>query len=138
MSNVLQPFPDVEEYLRNALLDRFAAEPPEGNIIADVVGNLASEMPDNTVFLERIGGARTRLNDYPLVDIEVFRSGRSRAKALIESIDAFLLGYPHRVSVGTGTVIIDFVLCTRTPVRLPWDDSNISRFGATYSLSVRR
>lgn len=138
MTNQFPPFPDAEEYMRAALLERFGgASTPAEQRIADVVGSLPGEIEDGLVYVERIGGTRARLNDYPLVDVEVFATTRDRAKDLIESIDAFLLGYPHSVKVGTQTVIIDLVFCTRTPVRLAWDDSN-SRFGATYSLSVRR
>lgn len=138
MSNDLKPFPDIEAVLRAALLERFGtAVTPEDQRIADVVTRLPGVVEDGLVYVERIGGTRGRLNDWPTVDIEVFAPTRAKAKWLIESIDAFLLGYPHSVKVGTETVILDLVYPTRTPVGLPWDDS-VTRFGATYSLSVRR
>jgi len=139
MTYDLPAFPDIEEVLRNALLTRFGGgDEPPGSHIDNVVGSLPGDIGGETiVYVERIGGTRTRLNDYPMVDVEVFAPSRGLAKDVIESIDAFLLGYPHAVDVGVDRVIIDFVLNTRTPVRLFWDDSN-SRFGATYSMSVRR
>lgn len=84
-------------------------------------------------------GGRTKLNDYPMVDIEVLAKTYDEAEALIESIDSDLLSYPVRMTTPTGVVVIDHVEQTRAPIEVPYfGDDSIWRFGATYQFSLRR
>lgn len=89
-------------------------------------------------------GGRTKLNDYPMVDIEVLAKTYDEAEALIESIDSDLLGYPLRITVPTdvtpsGVVVIDHVEQTRAPIPIDFfGDDSIWRFAATYQFSLRR
>jgi cephalosporin hydroxylase len=55
-----------------------------------------------------------------------------------EAFWAYLVGYLRSVKVGERLVVLDEVVETRPPVELPWDDSPIRRFAATYQISVRR
>lgn len=136
MVNILAPFPDTEEALALLIEQwRDADSLPALEVGGDLPVDLAS---GSYVFLERIGGSRTRLNDYPTVDVEVFAPGRAAARSLSESIDALILGYPHGVTVGSEKVVIDAAASLRTPTLLPWEDSRVKRYGATYQLSVRR
>lgn len=137
MPNDFQPFPSIEEVVRELLLRELDDAFTDGTQIGvEYPADLASRLPYAAI--ERIGGPRTRLNDYPLLDVEVFASSRTQAESLSERIDALLLGYPHSVMVGTRHVAIDSVTPLTTPRRIPWDDANVRRFGATYQFSVRR
>lgn len=84
-------------------------------------------------------GGRTKLNDYPVVDIEVLGSSYTQVEALIESMDTALLGYPLSIATPTGVVVLDYVEQNRAPVEIPFfGDTSVVRFQATYQLSLRR
>jgi hypothetical protein len=133
MSQTLRPYPDMTDVIFN-LVGRdmpgtFQAMVTSLNDVAENLPLLRSEV---------VGGSGGRLNRVSVVDSEVFASTYAEAKSLSESLSAYLLGYPRSVLVGDRVAVVDMVVETRPPVELPWDDSNIRRFAATHSISVRR
>ena len=133
MSQTLRPYDDLTDVL-------FALAARD---FQDVYGGFGTEMNDvetNLMYFraEIIGGSGGRLNRTSLVDIEHFADRYSTAKMQAEAFSAYLLGYPRSVKVGERLVVLDEVVETRPPVELPWDDSPIRRFAATYQISVRR
>lgn len=94
--------------------------------------SLAERMP--FAWIRRTGGSDLFLTDYPVVDIDIFGRTRRDAYDLAESIRVRLLATP----VLAGGVVIDTATTRTSPTRLPWDNENVRRWGATYELSVRR
>lgn len=127
----LKPFADIELAIM-ALLDRDVPE------IASKSGtSWPSPFTYPCVRVERLPGRRTRLNDYPWVDIEVLDEG-AKGKLVLEAIDTALASYPGGVAVGTGFVKLELVDVPTPPRRLPWSDDRVRRYAATYQLRARR
>lgn len=131
-------FPDIEAAVLDWLKAEFAILADEAGEVdthvgADMPGvSLESRLP--FVWARRTGGADRFFSDYPVVDIDVFGSTRRAAYDLSESIRAKLLAAP----VLAGGVVIDTATTRTSPIRLPWDNEKVRRWGATYELSARR
>jgi hypothetical protein len=133
----LQPFPDAEEAVRAILLRDLADVLTSPEQVG--VDWPADNAPLPFVRVEKTSlGSRLRLNDYPVLDIEVLDVGRAAAKSLIERIDTLLLDYPHSVVISSGLAVLDTVTVPVAPASRPWDSPNVRRFAGTYQLSVRR
>lgn len=130
MSDNLKPFPDIHLTLFKLFEDKLGLDP-------DQMGLLYPESPTQFVRAAKIGGAREKLRDYPLVDVEAVAGTYAEASELIESIDSLLLGYPQSVTTPSGVVVLDSAFVTRSPTELPWDGPG-RRLAATYSLVLRR
>lgn len=132
MSNVYTRFGNIEDILRTLLVDHFA------ELEADDVGSVFPENETGPfVRIEKLGGVRTRLNDYPSVDIEVVAPTYAQAESLSESISMLLLGYPHSIATPSGVAVLDSVDETRSFAETPYPDSSYRRLSATYDLSLR-
>ena len=134
----LTPFADAEEAVRALLLreldDVLTSTKQVG---VDFPPDSAPVLP--FVRVEKAAlGRRERLNDYPVLDIEVLAEKRSVAKALIERIDTLMLDYPHAVVISSGLAVLDLVTVPVAPASRPWDSPSVRRFAGTYQLSVRR
>lgn len=133
-------WPNIEISLMHWAVAKFPTEFPGGYN----GGHVGLDFPDPVVdyFFKPWRwptGGRTKLNDYPVVDIEVLGHDYDGTEALIESIDTELLKYPVRIATPTGVVVLDHVGQTRAPTRIEYfGDSSVVRFGATYQLSLRR
>ena len=96
------------------------------------------ETPDNLqevlpfVRVQRIGGNRDRLNDFPTVAVDVFADSYSVAEALAEDVDQWLTGPPPPLTE------LDRAIHDVAPRRLPWGDERIFRFQAQYTIVARR
>lgn len=128
--STLKPFPDIHKTLFIALAELTGMDAAE-------FGTTYPEEPTTFVRVDKIGGAREKLRDYPLVDVEAVAPTWAQASALIESIDAWFTSYPHSIATPSGVVVLDSVLVTRSPVEIPWDGPG-RRLAATYSLTLRR
>ena len=126
----LKPFPDIHKTLFIALAEFTELDPEQ-------FGNSYPDTPTTFVRVDKIGGGREKLRDYPLVDIEAVAPTYDLASALIESIDAWFTSYPHSIATPSGVVVLDSVFVTRSPTELPWDGPG-RRLAATYSLVIRR
>ena len=131
----LSPFPDVEVVLMDGLEARFV-ELEAGDVGTVTPSNLATRLGQGRYFVRvgRVTGLDDRINDYPVVDVDVFGRTRSSARTLAEGIRAWLLGYPLYV----GTVTLDRVRTETAPFRAPWKDETVWRFLATYQITTRR
>lgn len=131
-------FPDVEAALLDWLKATFAElGDPAGeldfHVGAEMPGpGLAERLP--FVWARRVGGASTRLADYPVVEVDTFGHARQQTYDLAQSIHVALSAAP----VLAGGVVIDTIETRVAPVRRPWDNPNVRRWAATYELSVRR
>jgi hypothetical protein len=132
-----QPYPDIEDAIRGILLRDFASDLPSAPHVG--VDWPASDAVLPFVRVEKVAPSRrTRLNDYPSVDIEVLAATRGGAKTLIERIDAHLLDYPQTVTITSGRVVLDMVTVPIPPRAMDWDSPNVRRYAGTYQFSVRR
>jgi hypothetical protein len=127
---ILKPFPDIHRVLFIALADHTELDTAQ-------FGTTYPENPTTFVRVDKLGGGREKLRDYPLVDVEAVAPSYAQASALIESIDAWFTSYPHSIATPTGVVVLDSVIVTRSPVEIPWDGPG-RRLAATYSLTLRR
>lgn len=119
-------FPDVVRLLVSALETvhdpaRTGPETPE---------NLQELLP--FVRVQRIGGSRDRLNDFPTVSVDVFAGSYSVAEALADDVDQWLTGPPPPLPE------LDRATHDVAPRRLPWGDERIFRFQAQYTITARR
>jgi len=80
-----------------------------------------------------VGGGDDGFTRRAEVDIEHFAATRSAAYALAEQTRGILLSKRT-----IGGVVIDRLVTVSEPKRVPWDNSNIRRFLATYRISTRR
>jgi hypothetical protein len=134
-----EDYPDVE----SALLDWLEAT--YENLAPAVAGrrvdtvtppNLQDLLASDGLFF-RVGlvtGRDDGVTDFSVVDIETFANSRDAAYAGARDVRSRLTEGPHRV----GTVVLDRARTEEKPHRLPWEDENIWRFGATYRISARR
>ena len=133
----LTPYPDIEEALVKLLLRDFASDLP-------LPKHVGVDWPGVPVYpfvrVQKVPPSqRARLNDSPVVDIEVLAPTRAAAKGLIERIDAHLLDYPHSVVLASGrNVRLDRVTVPIAPTAQPWESPDARRFAGTYQFSVRR
>lgn len=132
MANTLTPFADITEVVGTLLGAEFIE-------IGDRWGTREQDIVAGGwyLLLQRVGGASTRLNGYPTLDLDLFAPSYAQGVSLSERISAYLLGYPRSVRIGSRLIVIDDCEELRPPVEVPWDD-NVRRFGATYQFSVRR
>jgi hypothetical protein len=134
MSNVYTRFKNIEDVLSALFRDKFPDELPD----EDRVGSI---FPENDggyfVRIEKLGGGRTNLNDYPTVWIDVVAPTYGQAESLSESISMLLLGYPVSVATPTGVAVLDSVDETSSFAETPYPDSSYRRLSATYDLSLR-
>lgn len=86
------------------------------------------------VTVEDAGGSDNFFSDYPIYWISVFGRRRADAYDLIEAIRARLLAAP----LVAGGVVIDTVETRTRPGRLPWEGTDVHRWGASFQLGVRR
>lgn len=127
---LLKPFPDIHKVLFIALGELSGL--PEAQL-----GTVYPDTPTTFIRVDKIGGGREKLRDYPLVDVEVVAPAYAQASALIESIDSWFTSYPHSIATPTGVVVLDSAFVTRSPTEIPWDGPG-RRLAATYSLVLRR
>ncbi len=125
MSPLLR-FPDVQRLL----VDDLEALAGAGHTGVQTPADLAVVLPFVRVL--RVGGGSGRLNDYPVLDIDVFASTYTEGELLAEQVRQRLVGPPP------AAVLLDSAYCETGPHELPWGDDQIRRFGATYTVTVRR
>lgn len=135
----LTPFAPIEDVLR-ALLRR---DIPALN--GDTPNRVGSAVPSNLkdvlpfVRLGRVGGPQTKLEDRPVVDVEVFAGTLGAARNLDAGITTYLHSGRRQADLGSNVlVVIDAVRTETTGQEIPWDDPEIRRVASTHTLTVRR
>ena len=134
------PYPDIEVAVMDWLLESFpqleALEDGQPRVDDRTPANLQDLLLDSGIFarISLVTGEDDTVTDYSVVDIDVFADSRATAYASSEEIRARFSGRSHRV----GNVVLDRVRTEEKPRRLPWQDENTWRYGATYRISARR
>lgn len=123
---ILLPWPDVEAALVSLLADLAAV----GTVAP---ADLATKVPFARV--ECFGGSDNRITDTSRVDVDVFAATRAEAASLAETIRQRLLDTPHVVA-GIGT--LDWVDTLTRPNSAPWNDPQVRRVTAAYTITCRR
>lgn len=132
-------YPDIETLLLDwleATYPELAPGPLGRRVDTETPANLQQLLADDGVVV-RVGllaGRDDGVTDYSVVDVDVFADSRATAYAWAVGIRSQVTSGPHRV----GSAVIDRVVTEEKPRRLPWEDENIWRFGATYRISARR
>jgi hypothetical protein len=120
-------FPDVQRLLVLGLEPMFGA----GHTDIRTPADFTDLLPFCRV--RRTGGGSTRLNDHPVVDVDVFAALYDDAVLYAAAVREFLVG------PAPGIRRVDACRCDPGPRELPWgDDTSVRRIGATYHLTLRR
>jgi hypothetical protein len=107
-----------------------------GELVGDVA-NIGTETPEDLasrpwfVRAHRIEGGSDQVNDYPLMEVDVFAATYAVAEPLAERVRQWLTR--RRPSP-----LVDRIDCLSGPHELPWGDGTMRRWGATYEAVARR
>lgn len=121
------PFPDLEAAIIELLSDLV-----DGNLGVVAPPNLQAACP--FIRVTRSGGNNDRITDLAKVDIDCFALARTDATTLGRSVEGRMLSFPHALT----SCVIDRVETTQSPSAVPWSNSFVSLFAATYSVTARR
>lgn len=136
---------DLESAVMELLRGRFPVlQTPAGGqlrVATEVPTDLSTRVTSSTPFVRvsDIGGAglgRTAMA--AVIDVDVYGRSRGQARNLAADVQAFLESAPHSTLVGDTYVLVDAVVTSMRPHRVPWVDSDIRRYYASYHLSARR
>lgn len=102
--------------------------------VTDLPADLAGALP--VIRVGRIGGADVEPTiDRPTVDIECFATGRQDSGALSEQVrSALRFALPGTSINGSYIARVDTV---SGPAQRPYDNTNVVRYAATYSLRIQ-
>lgn len=84
--------------------------------------------------IQRIGGVDTTVEDEAHIDIDTFAATEAAACDLAMSARESMFGLNNKVIDGS---LIDKVRTLIAPVWVDWQDENVQRYVATYTLCVR-
>lgn len=119
--------PDIQQVLAEILTPFVAA----GRTGPAAPADLQTKLPFIRAY--RAGGPTDRLDDTPIVQVDVFAGSYAVGMPLARRVQAFLLAKPPP------HWSIDTVSCPSGPSELAWDDDDVvRRFGATYAMTTRR
>lgn len=121
----LAAFPDVED----AFCDLLADLGTTGTVTPK---DLQAHLP--FIRCRRFGGSDDRFTDTARVDVDVLAATRAEAVQVAEAVRQRLISHPARV----GTVVLDRITTTTAPREVPWEDPNVRRLTATYTVLARR
>lgn len=110
-------------------------------VYAPLVGgdeHVGTETPDDLedvlpfVRINRMGGPRTELVDYPMVDVSLFTADEAAGWPLASQLANVVMTkpYPHPA--------LDLVDCTIAPRDLPWPNEEIRHWGWSYEIQTRK
>ena len=120
-------FPHVQKLLVLLLEDMAGGADHTGTEAPD---DLQDRLP--FVRVRRITGDSDRLNDRPVVEVDVFAATQDLAWRLAEDIREYLVGPPPPHP------LLDRIDCEQGPRELPWADQRLRRWGADYRVTSRR
>lgn len=126
---MVAPFPDVKAALRVLLADL-------GETGTFTPIDLRDRMPFLLVY--RFAGADDRVTDTARVGIDVFTGTYTAGEFLAEQVRQRVIAAPHRIQTDTGVVVIDDAITDSAPVEVPYGDSAIRRWVASYRVTYRR
>lgn len=128
MAEIERLFPDVQALL----VDDLALFPGVTGTGTETPAELDTHLP--FVRVMRGGGGTDRLNDYPLVDLDVFAASYAAGVLLARRIQNYLLGPPPPIWQ------LDRATCETGVHELPWseDSGGPRRFAMTFTFTARR
>jgi hypothetical protein len=101
--------------------------------VTELPANLATVLP--LVHVVRVGGSEViRTLDEAVLDVETFALGRDVSRSLADQVRHTLRYVLPGQRLGTGVATLCDVVST--PRWLPWDDTGLRRFGATYRVVI--
>jgi hypothetical protein len=100
------------------------------------VTDLPATLPLPIIQVGRIGGTDTNRGiDVPMVDIECYAADRPSARSVAESVrDVLRFSLPGTSVNGAYVARVDTV---SGPARRPYDNTNVVRYVATYSIHLQ-
>ncbi len=107
-----------------------------GTLVGGVV-NVGAETPEDLatrpwfIRAHRIDGGSDQVNDFPLMEVDVFAPTYATGEPLAEQVRQWLTR--RRPSP-----VVDRIDCLTGPRELPWGDGTMRRWGATYEAVARR
>lgn len=130
---VLAPFPNIER----ALIALYANLVVAGSVFRDLPADgVKPHMPAIRVW--RTGGGDQYIEDRPVVDIDVFAATYAAGTTLAEQVRQRTIATPYVVTVGGDPVVIDHAVTSSAPREIPWGDTGVRRWIASYTLALRR
>lgn len=98
---------------------------------AETPADLEARLP--VIRVGRVGGSDERFSLHPRIDVDVFAATADAARILANEVrDALVM-----LTGPVNGAVIRGVRCDSGPSRLPWDNGDIYRRGATYTVSLR-
>lgn len=130
----MRPYPDVEAVVRFVL------------ITLPNIAQVGRNMPEDDevsatnahVRVRLVEGTEELLNFYPVVRVEVFAQKVDQAKKIAADIAFVLSTETHHVSLGDRMVSLPRARVLKSPSEVPYDDSKLRRWEATYEWTIRR
>lgn len=125
---ITRDFPNIERLLAGIVAPAVGGLEHVGS---QAPGDLEAYLPFVRVY--RVGGPRTHLVDYPVVDVDLFAVDEVTGAPLASRIANLLLTKPPPHPA------IDMVACEPAFRELPWgDNEEVRRWGATFSFETRQ
>ncbi len=125
-------FPDVVRLIAQQIV--YEGIVPLGRAGSQTPADLLANLP--FIRINRVGGASDEVSDRPVIDVDVFHETSLQGQAFADEIRHFLTMTDLPVIYGYGAV--DRIVCLTGPRELPWADTRVRRFGATYRVTTRR
>jgi hypothetical protein len=123
----LPPYPNAEMVLLTEFDAQFAWDSG-----AAIPPDLQTRLPYVTV--RRVGGPSDTVNDYPMLQVDVYAATLPVATDTAEQIRAHLLNGHIIGAAGQ----IDRTICTSAHVELPSEDPTVRRISTQYRATCRR
>lgn len=110
------------------LIGWLAAQFPDAHVSTRAPADMTGEV----IRAHRTGGANDRQLDRVLLDVDCFAAGDVASSNLACLVwGAFTDTLPHISYNGAAYTRVDTIVAPRF---LPWDNTNVSRYGATYQI----
>lgn len=121
-------YADVETLLVTYL----ASIPTVTGVSVDLPHNVLTRLP--FIQVNRVGGSDNYITDSATVDVDTFHATRAGASALARAVHAAMMRLRHTAVNG---VLVDSVETITGPLWINYDDENLERYVATYSIDSR-
>lgn len=138
MPSMLRTFKEFLLTRYQPLVDAVADDPTAADRL--VGGKLAFDPRTQPFYirLDQVYQSGNLFEVEAIIEPEVFGVNYWEVESRCLDIERLLLGYPHVVEVEDRKVILDKVTQSNNLVRLPWEDDDVVRLGATYVITARR
>lgn len=130
-------FPDVEDALLTLLADLGDVGTKLPTDLKDRI-NPSAGPPGSFHRVYRFAGPDDGITDRPVVGIDTFAGTRAVGFPSAEQVRQLMIAAPHTIVTATGTVVLDSVTTAESPHEVPWGDSAVRRWVASYRLALRR